>query len=370
MTQQPEKLQSLRDEWTYLQDTSVASCIYLTWQWITLWWQHFGHTGDLWLLEARETDDNRLIGLAPLICVRHQPKYGLPWRQIQFIGVSFTCEHLDFIVEEGREEEVITAFVETLMAHRSRWDVLRLSNLIEGTPTLAILDRMECSWRTEEPLIAPFIPLPDDWNTYYSTLGRRMRKGQRRRVRRFNEAYPDNAFHCATDSEELDATLDALIRLHQAKWEAAGEEGAFGTPRTQKFWREASRMFLTQDWLRLCCLKADGRIVAANLAYQYRGRVYDYTGGTAEDMMEYDLGHLLNERLIARAIEEGQQEYDFLWGDEPYKYIWRAKDRHNYSRIFVANRRVKMQLILLDTLRRIKSRLVTRKRNQTELSPS
>jgi len=48
------------------------------------------------------------------------------------------------------------------------------------------------------------------------------------------------------------------------------------------------------------------------------------------EMRRYSLGTMLTARAIETAIEEGATEFDFLRGDEPYKYMWRASSRHNW----------------------------------------
>ncbi|NDJ87042.1 MAG: GNAT family N-acetyltransferase [Chloroflexi bacterium] len=345
----------IRDEWTALQDSSDADSIYLTWQWVDLWWKHFGNDKELWLLEAREDNDNRLIGLAPLKCFRFNPKYGLSWRQLQFIGASSACEHLDFIVERGREAEVIPAFVAYILAETSRWDVLSLSRLLESSTTLEILETTEHDWKEGESRVAPYIPLPKTWDDFFMTLSKNRRKKQRRYRRRLDEEYPDNwSFDYVTDPAELDSTIDRLITLHQAKWEALGEVGAFGEAEVAAFHREVIRLFHEQGWLRLFRLVVDTRIVAVLYTYQYRGRRYDFASGIDYDMYDLIPGHLLTELAIANAIDEGQQEYDFLWGDEEYKYSWGAQDRYNLTRLVVTNPRITIQEKAVDVLRNTK----------------
>src|SRR5258706_16474546 len=55
---------ALRDEWTRLLERSASDCIFLTWEWLHTWWEHFGTSRGLALIAVRQGDD--LIGLAPL----------------------------------------------------------------------------------------------------------------------------------------------------------------------------------------------------------------------------------------------------------------------------------------------------------------
>jgi CelD/BcsL family acetyltransferase involved in cellulose biosynthesis len=44
------------------------------------------------------------------------------------------------------------------------------------------------------------------------------------------------------------------------------------------------------------------------------------------DARELSPGVVLVERLIRRALERGQRRFDFLRGDESYKYEWGGAD--------------------------------------------
>ena len=58
-------LRRLRPEWNGLLCRSPASSVFLTWEWIATWWEHFGREGDLLILAVRD-ESGRLVGLAPL----------------------------------------------------------------------------------------------------------------------------------------------------------------------------------------------------------------------------------------------------------------------------------------------------------------
>src|SRR5690606_15097206 len=106
--------------------------VYLTWEWVSTWWTNFHELGELWLLEARASD-NRLVGIAPLMLALNQPMPGVVWRQLQFISSPHHFDHLDFLIETGHEAEVINAFLAELQKHRTRWDVLSLTQILPAS---------------------------------------------------------------------------------------------------------------------------------------------------------------------------------------------------------------------------------------------
>jgi CelD/BcsL family acetyltransferase involved in cellulose biosynthesis len=84
---------------------------------------------------------------------------------------------------------------------------------------------------------------------------------------------------------------------------------------------------LQHDWLRLWTLRCDGAAVCVLLNYFYRGRYYFLIGGFEPDMMRWSVGTCLFARVFQQAIEEGATEFDFLRGEEEYKYRFGAVNR-------------------------------------------
>ncbi len=344
-----ERLQS---EWEQLQEDSDADGIYLTWDWVSLWWQHFGaDEGELWLLEVRD-ETGTLVGIAPLMLVEVSPIRGIRWRQIEFIGTSLDLEHLDIISRRGREKEVLNAVLNHLKTEHKRWDVLCLNHLIDHSTTLALLRQLDDPpWREIEAMIAPVLFLPDNWDDFYSSLSKNKRKNQRRFRRVLDEQYPDGRWrwYVVTEHSELDVAVDELIALHQDTWEARGKLGAFAGKRTD-FFRDIARRFLERGWLLLSRLEFDGQLAASQFAYCYRGRVYSYSMSINHDFDDSSPGHMLREMILKHAIESGVTEYDFLWGDESHKYSWGAETRRDWNMYWFAAPRARVEQSMIDRL--------------------
>lgn len=344
LTHDPAALDRLETEWQALQDNSATDGIYMTWEWVKTWWQFFGHQGELWLLEARE-EGGRLVGLGPLMLVKYSPLRGLSWRQLQFISTSSPCEHLDFIIERGAEDRVIKLFLDRLQHERSRWDMLNLDKMLPVSANLPVLKAGGIPWQERPSLIAPVIYLPQDWETFYSSLSKKKRKNLRRYQRALEESYHDQwVWKVLDDPAELDGAFDKMIALHQAKWVEKGQPGAFADPQTVAFYRAIAQRFLKKGWLVLSRLWLGSDLVVISLAYLYRQRFYDFVYGVdyRGDINEISPGHLSTEMSIRYALEHGVKEYDFLWGDEEYKFHWNAEPRADLTLSWAASPRARL----------------------------
>lgn len=351
-------LEALRDEWIDLQARSSATGIMLTWQWISIWYKHFEHFGELWILTARE--GHRLIGIAPMMKVKKQPDRGLAWRQIEFIGASYDHENLDFIIEPGYEKQLITLFMEKLDEHKSQWDVISLTGL-NDTQTIDILQQLDNDW-VENPgknIIVPCLTLPDTMDEWMSSVSHRRRKKLRRYPRKLDDEYPDQwSMEQVNQPDELNEIFDKLVSLHQTYWEEQGEFGFFYLDEEIAYYRELAHCMLENGWLRLHHLDIEGKPCAIDLCYHYRGRAYAQIGGVDRDVMSnITIGDVLMHYNIEQAIDEGLNEYSFMVGEQPYKYSFGGVKRVQKAFRLIRSPRVRLQLQTIDMLRAIKLRM-------------
>lgn len=347
LTHDNDALAALREAWETLGEQCPTQSIYMTWDWVTTWWKFYGQGAELWLLQAR-AEDGRLIGLAPLMLVVHRPASLLRWRQLQFIGASSPFDHLDFLIEPGAGPDVLPLFLERLRAEQDRWDVLLLSALPEYSPTLSLLRTYSIPWEAGEAECCPAIALPADWETYHSALSKRKRKNIRHTHNVLDGAFPGRwGWERVEDPAELEPTMSTMIRLHQAKWAALGKPGGFADATTVAFHQAISRRLLEQGRLWLYRLCIDGRVAAIEYAYAYRDRVYAFASGVDFSLADYSPGQVLMEVMIREAIRAGMRHYDFLRGDEAYKFFWEAQCCYDHCLCWYASPAAQQQRRLL-----------------------
>lgn len=351
LTHDPNVLMGLQAEWESLQAQSYAWCVFSTWEWSRTWWEHFGAGAELWLLLAHDADQT-LVGIAPLMLTRASRLPGLTWRQLQFLSSGMNNDHLDFIIREGAEREVIAAFLEVLNAEHKRWDVLRLENVTENSPTLATLRSSGQDWKTEAIEPSPFIALPATWDEHFNNLSYLKRKHQRRAMRKVEKDFEGRwSVDTVMRRDEIDDAFATLARLHQSRWEGTDQPGAFGDAKVRAFYAEIARRFVENGRLRLYRLWLGDDIAASFFGFFYRGRHFDFASGIDYSLQKYDPGHILTECMLKDAIANGVVEYDFLLGDEEYKYRWGAANRYDHTIIWHQSLRARLQYALYQSLR-------------------
>jgi CelD/BcsL family acetyltransferase involved in cellulose biosynthesis len=318
---------ALHDDWNTLLASSRANTLFLTWEWQTTWWRCLGE-GDLWLLAWYDGD--WLVAIAPLYL--HRDHAGRC--RFDLVGCVEVSDYLDLIVEDGREEAVYGALLDWLGSDACPpWDVTGLCNLAEASLTHRLLPELAASrgWEAVTSLedVCPLILLPDSFETYLQeTLSKKQRHEVRRKLRRIEEEATVR-WYAVDDGADLAQESDAFLHLHRL---SKDEKESFMTPEMEAFFREAIQVMHQAGWLYLAFIEVNGAKAAAMLGFIYDGRLLVYNSGyDPASYSELSPGIVLTARIIEDAIQRGLRVFDFLQGNEVYKYRFGAQDTVVYS---------------------------------------
>ena len=319
----------LRADWQALLQASGADSPFLTWEWLHAWWTHLREGRGLQLLTVRASD--RLIGIAPLSISRGR----LPWlSQLEFLGTGLAgSDYLDLIVRRNHEAECLDAMTDS---YRSQSRALRLDHLpAQSALSATLADRLGASgWtaQTRPSGICPFARLTGhSWDSYMATLRSSHQTRFRRYLGTLTKKFSVSFERVDGEAQRSDA-LSALMTFHDQRWTPRGGSTAFQTPALRAFHHDATARMLEGGWLRLYVLRLNDRPAAVAYCFAYRGRFYLYQHGFDEQYHHYSVGLVLLGLTIRAAIEEGANEFDMLYGAEPYKSLW-AYDTRPLNRI-------------------------------------
>ncbi len=327
---------NLREEWEDLLSRSHCDTLFLHPAWSKAWWQVFGREGALRLFTARD-QSGRLVGVAPLFLAevaadgaeamprlsyeRPEPNPSAALHPaILLVGGTEVSDYLDLIVEQG-QEAVYDAFFQALQ-EEAGWEWMDMRCLPEGSPTPQTLTRLAraAGWRVEQARedVCPAIELPSSWDEYLAMLSKKNRHELRRKMRRVEEAASVSVFE-VQDCAGLDAHLASFVALHKAS--APEKAGFMGDPRMREFFGRVSRMAAENGWLDLSFLALDGQPAATLFCFRYGDAVLVYNSGfEPEAWPGLSTGIALCGYRIRAAIESGRKVFDFMQGDERYKY--------------------------------------------------
>jgi CelD/BcsL family acetyltransferase involved in cellulose biosynthesis len=314
---------ALRPQWNTLLRSSAADSPFLTWEWMHTWWKHLGAGADLRLIVVRA--DQEPIAVAPLRIARGAVAW---FSRFQFLGTGDAgADYLDLIVRRGREQEGVRAIARYLRAQGSAVRFDRLPQSSCAAHVAAQLSADGWTMSTAPNGVCPVIPLAGHtWDSYLATLGSAHRANVRRRIRALGQRF-DMRFEQVTTEGERRAACAALVAFHARRFDDRRGSTAFQTEPLRAFHDEVTRRALDRGWLRLHVLRLNGAIAAVMYGFAYNRRFYFYQHGFDEQYQQYSLGLALMGLTVRAAIEEGTDEFDMLWGTEPYKALWARETR-------------------------------------------
>ena len=279
--------------------------------WLDAWWTWLGG-GERHDLLARD-DAGTPIASLPMFVWRDGAS-----RRLVPVGAGHS-DYCDALIDPAWRADATAGLWAAMIAIEDRWDEILLPDLRPCSPLLA---GVPDGWIVEdsEGETCPILDLTrgDPLKT--------LSKSRRRKVvhDRNRAAALGDVTTTFVAPAEIDAALDALFALHAARWQALGEPGVLADPRVQGFHRAAAPALAAAGLLRMIVVRHRDRIVSVLLAFADARAGYSYAIGNDLSIPGQSFGTLAFLVAIERAAAEGASAFDFLRGEEPYKYAWGA----------------------------------------------
>lgn len=347
-----------RAEWDRLYALAPAGTPFSGWTFHRAWWDAYGSTAEAHYLvladdvvsaaveassgstaERPAREGSGIAGIVPLM-VRSSARSpedggsGSGSRTLYF-GASY---HADYATALAAAED-LPSLADLLAGYLARSllsgevDRVDLRRLSESDPFLDLLAgalgtnafRGITAHRELED-VCPVVELAEDWHAQLGRLDKKNRHEVRRKLRRAEREGHVDLRYLPLD----DGAAEHFIRLHQARW---GSAGLFAGGQDG----ERSRAFLH----RLVELEANagpaasfhigevsvaGQPIYALAGFAARGVCYFYNAGLDPEALDLSPGIVGTAAYLRDRIDRGDQRFDFLRGDEAYKYGWGARD--------------------------------------------
>ena len=316
----------LKDEWNALLRRSVTNVPFLRYEYLRAWWQTRGggewSETELALVTARR--DGQLVGAAALIYTAEHEN--VP--SLLFAGSIEVSDYLDVLAAP----EDLQCFMDELLpflaeADLPQWDRIDLYNVLDSSPALSVLEaaaqKQGWTYQVEEYQPSPYIVLPGDWDSHLAGIDKKQRHEIRRKIRRLESDETPSRWYVVDNPDTLEVEIEDFLRL----MEQEHNKSEFLTENMKEHMRLTIRCSFDMGILALYFLEIDGKKAAAKLCFDDQGRLWAYNSGINRDFDWYSPGWVLLGYILQWANEQGYQEFDFMRGDEKYKYRFGAVDR-------------------------------------------
>ncbi len=303
-----EDFETARDIWEQFEVDPLNS-----FSWNLAWWNAFHTHGELHLIKFERM--GVVVGLAPLYLDRW---FGL--KRLRFLASGDACtDYVDLICDPKHYELCTYSLAEYI--REKQFDVVELE--CTRNDHLAILleqylgrhynfdhRAIESTWR---------LKLPQSWEEFKSGA----KKSLRRKIDKAMRRLETDEFSIGTSKGvPIESAIAILKNLHTRRNNSTGKPGIFADQQFEQFIESAIIEFDRENKSEIVVAYQREQAIGVQLYFESNEGFQFYQSGYAPEAMHLEPGHLLFTAMIKRAILRGDQYFDFLRGNEPYKEFW------------------------------------------------
>jgi hypothetical protein len=263
-------------------------------------------------------DDEILIGIAPLIIDDDS-------KSISILGDKDLFDYRDIIVNPNYSKDIYELlFFDIFDSDMYQSYKFILESIPENSNFIKYLkklnsDRFKINVDQED--VTPNIELSNSWEDYLMLLNKKQRHEVRRKLRKFEAEEFTNQL--ITDQNQLDEFLDDFFELFVKSREDKEE---FLTSKRKIFFKKLLFNFADVSQLRILSLYDDGKLISGCIVIDYDETYFLYNNAYSLLYNSFSVGLVSKIYAIKESLERDKKNFNFLRGDERYKYHLGGKD--------------------------------------------
>ncbi|NEZ57689.1 GNAT family N-acetyltransferase [Adonisia turfae] len=336
-----DQFKEIKEEWEWVYQSDPKSLFFISWVWLNGRLNcHEAYEQPWMILAAKETEPNQnYVAFFPLVINTDEKLPGQLYNELSIIGVT-DAMHIPFICLPNYEKDVASAFANYLLQHFTAWSTLTIANLstADTRSKLLLEDFPKENYLVQElhhtsdvdsidNNIVPHILLPQDWDIY---LQEKLSSNTRQKVKRLLRKVSQNGEFRVTQptAETLDQHIKVLLNFWEKSW-----SGRKGNEHCRNILENADlslRRCFEYHCLYLPVLWRNNQPLGAiaNLIDWQKKSMLFWLGGRDEAVKNLSSGLILHALSIQFAIQNQFEVYDFLMGNEAYKFSLGAQPQH------------------------------------------
>lgn len=327
-----EEFSRFRKPWNTLLDASRSESFFLKWEWMYTFWDSIDKQAtelQVWLCH----DGSRLVGIAPLYSYK-TAFLKVPVRKLAFLGDRVASDYLDVFAAPGYEDRCCGEVMRILRYDSPvTYDILELDGLCtdsnlyrylsvgdDAGKGMYLLPRFDC----------PRTILDTSFNDYMLRLSASTRYSLGRMGRKFKRQFGEIAIE-HLDVKKNPHMLGVLFDLHRKRWGALkGKRSTFSGAFRELFNNRLVARLDEGDGF-FSCMNVDDDPVSILYIFVYKNNAFFYQNGWNPEYASYGVGLLNILQALRHAIDTGFKSFDFLRGEEAYKYKFCEDSRQAYA---------------------------------------
>jgi len=297
-----------------LQSKSVASSA----SWTECWIQNYGDIVPYRFLIAESGGIARGVCLLTSGVGQKNGPFRIRTRHVGTAGEpqpgSVCVEYNHVLVDPDFRLEFIAHIANALQADPG-WEQLCLDGFSEQELAPWQPHFPEANVRSRESRYFDLRAAREAGQSVIDQLGKSTRSNLRRKLKQYG------TLDCewASSLDQADDILQELIRLHQTRWQAVGQPGAFASERFRTFQLDAVLKLFLEERVILFRVRHQSETVGCLLLLVDENRLLDYLSGFADFDVKPSPGLTTHYLCMEAALQRGFDAYDFLVGEKRHK---------------------------------------------------
>jgi CelD/BcsL family acetyltransferase involved in cellulose biosynthesis len=319
------KLPELEEVWKKILHVSKCENLFLTYEWITVWLNHFWKDKPILFLIIK--NEKGPIGLAPLLVDREK-------EALVFAANGHT--YRPNLIFGGDHEELL----KTLFSHlRERDRRLNLclheveldSFLVKTLPNVA----RECRIVTVFKRVSssPFLSIHTDWENFLKSKSKHFREEQKRKVNKMRKTGQLD-FVKVSNPDQIDEAMRNILKIERNSWKEKEGTSFTAVPGLQGFYLDVAEAFAKKQCFCTYLLYLNSVPIAHLFGIAYENRYYALKTSYDESYKELSPGVVLFTYVLQDIFQSSLKELDFLGVESRWKNEI-ASDARNLVNIFV-----------------------------------
>ena len=318
---------SIKSEWNNLVLADREATIFDSWEWLYSFWKIYGKEYFKPFIILVEKA-GQIIGAAAFRLDKLRLKF-LDVNILNFLAQGIVSDYNNILSLKECKVSIVENIV-NYIKNKEFWDVAVLSDIPDSVlVNKKLIDDLGLKVQSSKSQVY-YINLPKNWDSYYYSLGKKLKKNIRRCRNLLNRKGKLEYYFTNTPTV---SEFRTFAKLHQMRMHSLGRPGVFADSQVYKFHEQLIN--LKTKWVNLQFLLFNGEPIAGIYGFIFKKRFYCYLAGLDPKYSRYSVGTFLLSESIKYCINNNLEEYDFLRGVEKYKYRWTKAYRTNHRYIIL-----------------------------------
>jgi len=316
------------------------------------WWQVYkgrlSADSKLNIITVYSSDERgELLAVLPLFEQKKRFGRGGTFKAMRLMGTEFeSSDYLDIIALPKHKNTFIQAIFSDQQVIKlfEQNDIIEFANVHDSSALLKkkeiianLLNTTPYSYKTK---VCPYLSLPDSFDEFRNRLSRNFRSNLKRTQNKMKRS--GLTIEIVSDVSEIDEAIRRLFELHQSRFRSKQADTKFNFEARGEFHTRVAKLFLKKGWLQLYQIKNKNTVIGSLYCFKFADSMMYVQGGFDPEYGKLGLGNQIIFRAIEDAIALGLKKFDFMRGNEAYKYRWTSEKIFLHTLLFPLSFKARM----------------------------